>query len=426
MAQKPVDVSTLNKYIARIMQTDPVIGNISVVGEISNLKYHSSGHIYFSLKDDRSTVRCFMSVVYVSELRYRLEDGMEVVVSGFVSVFERGGYYSLNVKSVDISGEGNLAAAFKAMYRKLENEGLFDKAHKKKLPHFPGRVCVITSETGAALRDIIKIIKNRNTLTDIIVYPALVQGTNAAADLAAAIEDVNKSFADTDVIIIGRGGGSAEDLWAFNEEILARAVYASDIPVISAVGHETDFSICDFAADVRAETPTAAAAIAVPDIRDIKAVMEQYVKTIHSCLKRLFDLEASELNRYSHIYFDRHMRAAVQKREMALERFSPESFAARISSMVENRSLRADALFERIKAAFAALLEKREASVENYGKMLDISDPEAIVMRGYAIVREHDTGKVITSAADAEAGKKIDIKLKDGIIESEITGIGAG
>ena len=425
MAQKTLSVSELNRYMARLIKSDPVIGNISVMGEVSNINYHSSGHLYLSLKDSSSVIGCIMYRNDVPSLRYRLENGMKVTVWGYVSVFERGGKYSLVIKALQLSGEGALSAAFKALYLKLKSEGLFDNDHKKQLPFFPKKVCVITSETGAAVRDILKIIKTRNSFVDVMVYPALVQGENAAADLAAALEDVNKNFRDVDVIIIGRGGGSKEDLWAFNEEVLARAVYDSNIPVISAVGHETDVSISDLVADVKAETPSMAASVAVPDIDDIRSLMDQYEGTLRGGLRRLFEMENAAVNRYDHVFFDRHIRAAVERRSVLLERYSPQSFASMISSMIDNRRLRVTSLYEKIRTVFGKWLEMKSAAVESCGKILDVGDPEAIVTRGYAIVREHGTDRVITSVADVSADKKIDIKLKDGIIESEITGITA-
>ena len=267
MALKPVTVSQLNEYISRILSTDPLLGNISVKGEISNLKYHSSGHVYFSMIDDSSKINCFLPASYARNLNFQLGDGMEITVHGYINVYKKGGAYTLFIRTTEVSGEGNLSLAFELLKNKLEQEGLFDPAHKKRIPEFPRKVGVVTSATGAAVRDIIKIISSRTKLVDVTVFPVLVQGSEAAANMADTLDMINEKFRDIDVLILGRGGGSSEDLWAFNEEKLARAVYRSDIPIISAVGHETDFSICDFVADLRAETPTAAAEIAVPDDR---------------------------------------------------------------------------------------------------------------------------------------------------------------
>lgn len=270
MAVRPIKVSQLNNYISRIIETDPLIGNVSVVGEVSNLKYHSTGHIYFSLKDETSTIKCFIHSKNAENLRYQLAEGMEIVAAGYISVFERGGYYSFNIKDLEVSGQGALAIAFEKIKQKLEKEGLFSYEYKKELPFFPKKIALVTSETGAAVQDMLKIIKSRNNIVDVLIYPVLVQGPNAASEIAQAIYDINENLKDIDVMIVGRGGGSMEDLWAFNEEVVARAIFDSDIPVISAVGHEIDFTIADFVADKRAETPTAAAVMAVADIEKLK------------------------------------------------------------------------------------------------------------------------------------------------------------
>ena len=231
MAVKPVKVSQLNGYISRVLQTDPLLGILSVIGEISNLKYHGSGHVFFSLKDEKSTVNCFLAAGNLRHIRYELAEGMEIIAHGYISVYQAGGRYSLNIRDIDVAGQGDLAAAFEKLKEKLAAEGLFDEAHKKPLPEYPKKIAVVTSETGAAVRDIIKIIKRRNDVTSVLVYPVLVQGPDAAPDIAAAIEDINR-MDDIDIIITGRGGGSMEDLWAFNEEIVARSIYRSVIPVI--------------------------------------------------------------------------------------------------------------------------------------------------------------------------------------------------
>lgn len=285
MALRPVTVSQLNEYISRVLSTDPLLGNISVTGEISNLKFHGSGHVYFSLIDGNSKVNCFLPSSYAENLSYAPGDGLEVTVQGYINVYKKGGTYTLFVKNIEVSGEGNLSMAFDILKKKLDKEGIFDKEHKKPIPKFPKKLGVVTSETGAAVRDIIKIIKSRTRLTDVTVFPVLVQGQKAAADIAGTLDMINEKFPDTDVLIVGRGGGSSEDLWAFNEEILARAVYRSEIPIISAVGHEIDITICDFAADMRAETPTAAAEMAVPDDGKLREDIELSRRNLLTQLK---------------------------------------------------------------------------------------------------------------------------------------------
>ena len=276
MALKPVSVTQLNEYISRVLTTDPLLGNIRVTGEITNLKYHSTGHVYFSIADENSKINCFFPASYVKNLRIELYDGLKVIINGYINVYKKGGTYTLFVRSIESCGEGDLAAAFELLKKKLDAEGLFAQEHKKPIPAFPRKIGIVTSETGAALQDILKIIKGRTSLVDIAIFPVLVQGPDAAADIASALDRINETFHDIDTLIVGRGGGSAEDLWPFNEECVARAIYRSRIPVISAVGHEIDFTISDFVVDRRAETPTAAAEMAVPDTNELRSRMQMH------------------------------------------------------------------------------------------------------------------------------------------------------
>lgn len=398
MAIKPIKVSQLNKYIGRVLQTDPILGNISVTGEISNLKYHNSGHVYFTLKDEGSKVNCFMPAGAAAGMHYELADGMQVIVYGYVSVYEKGGYYSLNVKNVDISGEGGLMLAFRAMYDRLKNEGLFNEEHKKPLPLFPRKICVVTSPTGAAVRDIIKIIKSRNDAVDIIVYPCLVQGENAAADIASAINDINANFSGVDLIITGRGGGSLEELWAFNEEIVVRSIFESEIPVISAVGHETDVSISDWAADRRAETPTAAAAMAVPDINAIKRDMKYFAESI----------------------FDGFARSVNMRRE-SLKRCSPEMLTLFFSKRTQYEKHKAEELKNKMSADIKERVRSAAADIMRFGVMLDAGDPERIIQRGYAVVSDADSGRIISDASAVKPGMAVNLKMRGGQVAATVT-----
>lgn len=400
MALKPIKVSQLNKYIGRVMQTDPILGNVSVIGEISNLKYHSSGHVYFTLKDDAGKLNCFVTGSVVKNIRFQLADGMEVITAGYISVYEKGGYYSLNVRDIQVSGEGELALAYKAMYERLFGEGIFDASYKKQLPLFPKKVCVITSPTGAAVRDIIKIIKSRNNVVDVMVYPCVVQGDGAAVQIASAIDDVNARFNDTDVMIVGRGGGSLEELWAFNEEIVARSIYASDIPVISAVGHETDFSISDYAADVRAETPTAAAALAVPDTFRLMNELDKLSDTMLSHIKRMRDMKAESLKRYQ-----------------------PHMLSVMFSKRVTNALHMTERLSDSIKNSIISRLMTASASVEKYGIMLDAGDPQHIINRGYAVIHDAESDRMISDAAQLTDGMNIKLRVRKGEAAAEITGV---
>lgn len=394
---KPITVSQLNRYISRILSTDPILGNVSVRGEISNLKYHGTGNIFFSLKDAGSRISCFVPSSAAKNLRYELADGLEVVVSGYLSVYEPGGYYSLNVRDIDVSGAGSLALAFRALFEKLQREGLFDERYKKAIPPFPKRICVITSETGAAVRDIIKIIRKRCPLTDILVYPCLVQGKSAAADIAASLKAVNEKFPKTDVIIVGRGGGSAEELWAFNEEAVARSIFDSKIPVISAVGHETDFSISDYVADARAETPTAAAVMAVPDTAEMMVRAGEGIDRMRS-----------------------RLQMKIRMYESRLEAVRPDAFFRTLKERIRTFGQETALHRREIEFHMRQRLRLLTNEVEQCRTLLEAGSPERIIARGYAVVRRADGARTVTSAKDVNAGQRIDILLRDGSLLCEV------
>lgn len=399
MGLKPVPVGQLNNYIGRVLKTDPILSNISVVGEISNLKYHSSGHVYFSLKDDSSRVNCFLSWGNLQNISCPLEEGMEVVAAGFISVYERGGYYSLNVRDIEVNGRGQLAAAFEKLKAKLGEEGLFREEHKKELPFFPLKIAVVTSETGAAVRDIIRTIKNKNKVVDILVYPVLVQGPAASGEISSAIDDINVNHKDVDVIITGRGGGSMEELWAFNEEAVARSIYESEIPVISAVGHETDFTISDFIADRRAATPTAAAEMAVPDTGELEA----------------------ELDRIS-LEMTSDLGLAIARRKERLEALNPTAFARNLKSRILYEQVNADRLIEVMGDAMNNRLVSARNRVEMLREFIESSNPKAILARGYSVVTDN-SGKIIRSTDELSEGLGVNIETGNGTAEAVITGI---
>lgn len=402
MGLKPVPVGQLNNYIGRVLKTDPILSNISVVGEISNLKYHSSGHVYFSLKDDSSRVNCFLSWGNLQNISCPLEEGMEVVAAGFISVYERGGYYSLNVRDIEVNGRGQLAAAFEKLKAKLGEEGLFREEHKKEIPFFPLKIAVVTSETGAAVRDIIRTIKNKNKVVDILVYPVLVQGPAASGEISSAIDDINVNHKDVDVIITGRGGGSMEELWAFNEEAVARSIYESEIPVISAVGHETDFTISDFIADRRAATPTAAAEMAVPDTGELEA----------------------ELDRIS-LEMTSDLGLAIARRKERLEALNPTAFARNLKSRILYEQVNADRLIEVMGDAMNNRLVSARNRVEMLREFIESSNPKAILARGYSVVTDN-SGKIIRSTDELSEGLGVNIETGNGTAEAVITGIKKG
>ena len=374
MALKPITVTQLNHYISRVLTTDPLLGNLTVTGEISNLKYHSSGHLYFSISDENSKINCFFPAQYARGLHYELGDGLAVIIHGYLNVYKKGGTYTLFIRSIEIAGEGNLAMAFQMLKEKLDAEGLFDPAHKKPIPRFPRRIGIVTSNTGAAVRDIIKIIESRTSLTDMIVFPVLVQGSEAAADIAATIDMINRDFDDIDTLIVGRGGGSMEDLWAFNEEIVARAIYRSRIPVISAVGHEIDFTIADFVADRRAETPTAAAEMAVPDIRELMQRAESWQNSLMADLKK----------------------------------------------KVSYADLRAEKLFAEMRHVLQGRVNAYRHELESCRLLLDENHPYRVLRKGYAVL-EDAAGRNLASINDLRDGQSYRLKLKDGSATFRVT-----
>lgn len=371
MALKPVSVSQLNDYISRVLMTDPLLGNISVTGEISNLKYHSTGHVYFSINDANSKINCFFPSSYVRNLNYELGDGLEVIINGYINVYKKGGTYTLFVRSVTVAGEGNLAMAFQLMKDKLDSEGLFDQAYKKPIPTFPRRIGIVTSETGAAVQDILKIITSRNNLVNITIFPVQVQGNGAAADIAAMLDRINADpeCADIDTLIVGRGGGSTEDLWAFNEEVVARAIFRSKIPVISAVGHEIDFTISDFVADKRAETPTAAAEMAVPDLNEIRRRLEK----------------------------------------------SRDDLLVQLNNKVRFDQLTMDNIMADIRRNLEMRIYQYQRQLETAKLILEENNPKNILGKGYSILEDEDSN-VISSAEDFVQGRSYKLTFRDGSV----------
>ena len=399
MAMKPIRVSQLNSFIKRILQSDPLLGNISVIGEISNLKYHSSGHVYFTLKDETSKINCFLPREQYELLHYELEEGMEITASGYIYVYERGGTYSLNVRDIMVEGRGNLAAAFEKLRLKLETEGLFDERYKKPIAQYPKQIAVITSDTGAAVRDIIKIISEKNDQIRIIVYPCLVQGPDAAVDIARAVSEVNRLFPETDTIIVGRGGGSMEELWAFNEEIVARSIFLSRIPVISAVGHESDVTIADYVADKRAATPTEAADIASSDKRLLILSLEKAQKALeNACMVFLSGAEAK-----------------TRLCDMT-------ALKSQLTDRLRWNSLLAEKLLAEVMHGINDRFNTAENNTEKYKAALEAGNPVEIMKKGYGIILDR-FGKLTGSAFAFAPGDSLTVIFKDGKINCSVESI---
>jgi exodeoxyribonuclease VII large subunit len=397
MDREPVSVSQLNAYIKELLDNDINLSYIPVRGEISNLKRHSSGHIYFTLKDENAKIRCVMFKSYALLLKFRPEDGMNVVIQGSVSVYERDGQYQFYCVKMDSDGIGNLYIAYEQLKSKLEEEGLFSQLRKKPLPLLPGRIGVATSRTGAVIRDIINVSLNRYKGVDILLYPVSVQGEGAAETICKAIEYFNTRD-DIDVIIIGRGGGSIEELWAFNEEKLARAIYASHIPIISAVGHETDFTISDFTADVRASTPSHAAELAVPSIVTLENNLESIREAMGYMIKNKLRVLESSAGR---------LRSSLEARSpgaMVIQNIQyVDSIQGKLEYLMKNSILNDNKRFE------IAL------------NTIDAFNPANVLKRGYGYVKKD--GRVAKKAGELCIGDSVQVCLQDGSLLCTINNI---
>lgn len=400
MALKPVKVSQLNSYIKRILQTDPILGNVSVIGEISNLKFHNTGHVYFSLKDESGKVSCFLPEGNAKRIGFELQEGLEVTVHGYIYLYERGGSYSINIRDMEFAGQGDLSQTFEKLKNKLQNEGLFSQEHKKSLPYFPHKLAIVTSPTGAAVRDMLKIITKKNDIVDILIYPVLVQGPLAASDIAGAINDINENHKDVDVIITGRGGGSIEELWAFNEEVVARSIYASKIPVISAVGHETDFTIADFVADLRAETPTAAAEKAVPDIVELK----EYVKTLY-------------------IESKRNLRMMLEYKNKQLQLLDPTIFSRDLIGRIAMDTIRIDSVKDGMSEHLKKMIYDNKHKLSLLKEIIDGADPKAILKRGYSVITDEE-GNIVKNTSILKENQLINIEAAEGKAQARIVASG--
>lgn len=382
-------VAELTRSIKRLLEGN--FGEVWVEGELSNVKLHTSGHLYFSLKDEGATLGGVMFRARAARLRFEPKDGMKVRVQGAVTIYEPQGKYQINASALEPLGIGELELAFRQLYERLEKEGLFDASRKRPLPKHPRVIALVTSETGAAIRDLISVLGRRAPHIRVVVRPALVQGRGAAADVAQAIADIEE-WGGADVLVVGRGGGSMEDLWAFNEEIVARAIYNARTPVVSAVGHEVDFTISDFVADLRAPTPSAAAELVVPD-RD----------TVIAALDRL----GNRLARAAFVPL-----RARRDRVMLLAR---SGAFRRPLDLYRRRSQEVDVLGDRIEGAMRVGAERARLRLASLGGRLGALSPLAVLGRGYALVRD-ERGVLLRSAREARVGGKIDVRLAHGAL----------
>lgn len=398
MQIKALSVSEVNQYIKRILISDPILAHIHVKGEISNYNFHSSGHMYFTLKDKGGRISCVMFKSNCKGLKFIPEEGMSIVCKGQISLYERGGQYQLYVNDIEPIGMGALYIAYQQLKDRLEREGIFDIAHKKHLPYIPKKIAVITSPTGAAIRDIISIISRRFPKVELYIFPVSVQGEAAAPSIVNAINLCN-SFSSIDVIIIGRGGGSIEELWAFNEEEVARAIFYSNIPVISAVGHETDFTIADFVADLRAATPSAAAELVVPNIVEVKEYMDSIEKRLLYSISIKIDVLQQKLSSVENNYFLKYPLNPVHEKQQYI-----------------------DGLVQKLNRLLRAKKEFKEKYLSHIGEQLNALSPLSIFSRGYSIVK-NENKEIIKSIDQVEKNQVLNINLVDGKIESRIISV---
>ena len=391
-----LSVSALNGYIKSLMDRDSLLGEVAVRGELSNYKIYPSGHHYFSLKDAEGALRCVMFRREATAMRFRPENGMKVVAYGRVTVFPRDGQYQLYCGGMTPDGAGDLHLAFEQLKAKLQAEGLFEEGHKCPIPRFPARIALVTSPAGAAVQDMLRILRARWPMTQVAVVPVRVQGAEAPGEIAAAIGWVNRNRL-ADLIITGRGGGSMEDLWAFNEEVVARSIYASAIPIISAVGHEPDVTIADFVADLRAATPSNAAELAVPDG--------------HEVADRLFALSDRLSRAMSRRLGEERKRLEYLARSRALQ--SPLNY-------IQDRRVLLDYQRDRLAHGLTAALGKEREHFARLAAALDAMSPLKVLGRGYAIAQRED-GSVVHSVRDAEPGARLALRVSDGTVNVIVT-----
>ena len=392
MLKSALTVRQLNLYVRSLIEGDARLSNVLVSGELSNFKNHyASGHLYFTLKDREASIRCVMFRSFAERIKFKPLDGLKVVLRGRVSIYEKDGQYQFYAEEMLPEGVGDIALGFEQVKAKLEAEGLFDQSTKRPLPKFPKRIAVVTSDTGAAVKDIMNILSRRWSLAEIVLCSVAVQGEQAVPEMLSALDRLY-SLAGIDVIIIGRGGGSAEDLWAFNSEQLARKIYESPVPVISAVGHETDFTICDFVADLRAPTPSAAAELAVPDINEISSKLNRYENSLKSFLENKYQFSFARLEAL--------LNAFCMK--------NPTDF------IVGRSYERLDRLTDKLSQAANRTLDSADRSFVSLTARLDALSPLKVLSRGYAAVSK-DNGTV-SSVTQAQKGDILDVSLTDGTL----------
>jgi exodeoxyribonuclease VII large subunit len=442
MEKQYLTVTALTRYLKAKMDRDVHLQQVWLKGEISNFKYHSRGHMYFTLKDEQARISAVMFASANRRMAFRPEDGMKVLVKGQISIYEAGGNYQMYVQDMQADGIGNLYLAYEQLKAQLEREGLFSQVYKKPLPAYPRTIGVITSPTGAAVRDIVTTIKRRYPIADIMILPALVQGEFAAASIVRAIEQANLR-SDIDVLIVGRGGGSIEELWAFNEEPVARAIFNSHIPLISAVGHETDFTIADFVADLRAPTPTAAAELAVPSMVEIEERIGQRRLRLQRALREVINSKKEQLQSFQSSYILRHPKQLYMQKEELLDRLidrlaqGATRYQQNQQRLLERLQLRLQAehpaqkiavskqqaymLRKQLEREMKDILSAHEHTFLRVAEKLAILSPLQVMIRGYSVAYKEQ--RIVNSVKQLEPGDTISVRLTDGIADCHVWGI---
>ena len=393
MDNKYLTISQINEYVKMRIDSDAYLKKVYLKGEISNFKNHTRGHLYFTLKDDDSRISAVMFSSQASYLKFTPEDGMNVLIEGRISCYPAQGTYQIYVDKMEMDGLGNLYLEFEKLKKKLQEEGLFDDRYKKPIPKYPKRIGIVTASTGAAIKDILSTIKRRYPICETILFPSLVQGAGAALDIVKQINEAQNY--DLDVLIVGRGGGSIEDLWAFNEEVVAKAIFYSDVPVISAVGHEIDFTIADYVADLRAPTPTGAAEMAVPVISDVKNNIDQYkIRLRENIIKTL------------------------KQSELRLEKIKDSFILSNPLAMYEVKEEKLNNYITVLNKYINEILTNKKHLLKLDLNSLKLLNPVNIMEKGYSLVKVDD--KIIKDSSDLKVGSKVDIKLHKGEVIAEV------
>ncbi len=412
-----LEVSQINAYIKETLDTDSLLNGLCIRGELSNYKMYPSGHHYFTLKDAESSLKCVMFRSSAIRLRFRPENGMTVLAAGRITVYPRDGVYQLYCVSMTPEGAGDLNVAFEQLKRKLAAEGLFDEEHKKPLPQYPHRIALVTSSAGAAVHDMLRILRHRYPLAEVRLLPVRVQGEEAAAEIAAAIDYVNQIHG-ADLIITGRGGGSMEDLWTFNEEIVARAIYRSEIPVISAVGHEPDVTIADYAADLRAATPSNGAELATPDQEELRMRISTQQGRMTQALRRMLKAHRQQLALKTAA---QEMRSPVRRIEQQRQRL--DGLTQRLGrNMTQSLSAHREEMNQRqgwMERNGASLLKRKRKALETDAARLDAMSPLKVLARGYSVTT-NERGAAVTSANQLSPGEHITIRFHQGQVNAQV------